>query len=167
MKKCLTGLRWRHHFFGPYAFELPEIMSQIGYRIAEERFEAGGFEGSTYSVDEEAPFPDELPFYVQGVVDRVLKKWGLADTREILDYVYFETEPMRGTNEGDELDFHSVLPNRGSYEISIAHPPEHLARSRRERLSKHKAPYGRIKKRVAEPPPRELLDALDELDKGD
>ena len=45
-----------------------------------------------------------LPFYIVGQIQAAVKKWA-DDTFALLDYVYFETEPMVGIKPGDLLDF--------------------------------------------------------------
>jgi len=42
------------------------------------------------------------------VLDHVLDRWALEDLWPLLDYVYFETEPMQGARRGDILDFSKV-----------------------------------------------------------
>lgn len=44
------------------------------------------------------------------IVDRILKWWMWEDTNVLLDYVYFETEPMRQSRRGDILDFSTISP---------------------------------------------------------
>ena len=41
---------------------------------------------------------------------RVVDEWGGLSLNHLLNYVYFETEPMMNAARGDELDFGAVKP---------------------------------------------------------
>jgi hypothetical protein len=47
---------------------------------------------------------------VSGIIGDLVKKWGGADINRLLDYVYFETEPMENAHRGDILDFSTIQP---------------------------------------------------------
>jgi len=42
----------------------------------------------------------------------VLKRWGIRTTGEILNYVYFQTEPMEAGIRNQPLDFSLIPPER-------------------------------------------------------
>ena len=42
------------------------------------------------------------------IVDRVIETWGLEELNELLNYVYFNTEPMQNAERGCVLDFSTV-----------------------------------------------------------
>jgi hypothetical protein len=58
--------------------------------------------------DEDAFMRARADFELETIVDRIVKEWGDADLNKLLDYVYFETEPMQNAKRGDVLDFSSV-----------------------------------------------------------
>ena len=54
---------------------------------------------------------------VKRCVDNVVEQWGLDSLPAILDYVYFETEPMQDAKRGEYLDFSKI-------QIESPIPPE-------------------------------------------
>ncbi|MBW2615294.1 MAG: hypothetical protein JRD02_03840 [Deltaproteobacteria bacterium] len=71
-----------------------------------------------------------LPFYITGPLQAAVKKWA-GDTYDLLDHVYFETEPMIDVQPGDLLDF------------SRAQEPETVKQISMKRLSKKKLAQGK------------------------
>lgn len=159
LQRRLTNLRWVHHFFGPYAFELDPVAGSLGFDLQIEAIGTPGRQAKLHKVQRDVEFPKELEGYVQSIVDRVLTIWGLADTREIVDYVYAETEPMIGSEEGDELDFSKVEKDFGAYELrfNLEAGPMKL----RERSGEYPA---RVRRRLTKPPDQQFMDALNALE---
>lgn len=108
-QKRLTPLKWQFYYYGPYPLEIEKIL------------------GSSELEEEEINLPEEKVFhrlrimvkepqkrYVEPEIERLIRKvveeWGGLDLRYLLDYVYFETEPMIGARQGDILDFSKVRP---------------------------------------------------------
>jgi hypothetical protein len=162
LEKTLTGLTWINHHFGPYAFALPKITSGIGFDLSTETFTTEGHEGHSYKVEREAKFPEELGPVAQMIVDRVLKVWGLASTREMLDYIYFETEPMIYAEFGDVLDFIKVEPEIGAYQISFKETKKLM--KLRERIISTLGKTARVKKRITDTPDDLFFEVMDSMD---
>jgi len=98
----LAKLSWRFLHFGPYAVELASILG--GSDVEKTEFESGKVcHQFSFEPDElEGPqVPDEAGRLIAGLV----KTWGDADLNALLDYVYFDTEPMEGAERGQLLDF--------------------------------------------------------------
>jgi len=98
----LAELDWRFLHFGPYPTELASLLG--GLDVEETEFTAGKI------VHRLAFGPEELrdqqvPDEVRSVVARLVKTWGDADLNTLLDYVYFETEPMENARRGERLNF--------------------------------------------------------------
>jgi hypothetical protein len=55
-------------------------------------------------LDEEPKIIDDLPTYVRSKLQWAIQKWA-DDSYGLLDYVYFETEPMIEISPGALLDF--------------------------------------------------------------
>ena len=47
---------------------------------------------------------------MRGVIDSVYQRWAAVELQLVLDYVYFETQPMLHAKRFEPLDF-SVIPN--------------------------------------------------------
>lgn len=79
----------------------------------------------------------------EGILRTVLNAWGSKTTAEILDYVYFETEPMKFGERYKRLDFNLI-----SLEPPIKYSP-HSSEKTPEQIRKLKAEF---KKRLAAQP---------------
>jgi hypothetical protein len=64
---------------------------------------------------------DFFPISVVSPLKRAIKKYG-DDTQALLDYVYFETEPMEGVKKGDLLDFSKARASSRPKLLSIQKP---------------------------------------------
>ncbi len=106
---ALTGLPWRFVYYGPYC---PEAMSAIDETVSEGLISMSIHEGrydkdfrSFTCRDPEAEQSEQvLPLEVVSQLKWAIKTYG-DDTPSLLDYVYFETEPMEDVKKGDLLDF--------------------------------------------------------------
>lgn len=150
-----THLPWRFYHYGPYALEIDELLQQLHLDLPEEEVRtAAGHRAFTYRAN--AWQLDELerriPSDLRAVGDRVLSRWALEGLNQILDYVYFHTEPMKSARRGDALDFSTIEPLRYEAQREISLPDESLKDLRhrfneaRERL--------RLRPRRIDPPPR-------------
>jgi len=111
-RRTLTEAVWRFHHFGPYCEELVEaagsadgIQPEPVTEFAEGKFFRG------YRVKEARPeVGRSWPAPVRGIVDSVFQLWAPVELPLLLDYVYFETQPMLRATRFALLDF-SVIPN--------------------------------------------------------
>jgi hypothetical protein len=101
----LANLNWRFLHFGPYAYELAELLG--GPEIEKTEFAGGKIAHRLCFEPEELDGP-QVPDEASHLIARLVKTWGDADLNAMLDYVYFETEPMEKAKRGERLDF-SVL----------------------------------------------------------
>ncbi len=163
--RTLTGLDWVHYKFGPYAFELPAVTRYLGFDLSTEEFTANGHEGRAFRAERHADFPAELHGSAKLVVDRVIRIWGLVSTREMLDYVYFHTEPMLETKQGEHLDFSRVQPDVGAYQLRF-HDSKKL-KELRKRLATPLAITERVQHPLAGPPDEVFIEAMNKLDSED
>jgi hypothetical protein len=104
----LTNLRWQFYHYGPYASEIEQV---LGSPDIEETFFylKDGKHGSQYGLVEDER-DGSVPSELRRVIDYIVKDWGETDLNKLLDYVYFETEPMIDATRGEVLDFTKVRP---------------------------------------------------------
>lgn len=88
--KRLTDLPWKFHHFGPYASVLGNYLGNPNV------------DSIAWSITHRANPADHD---VLRCVVQVVQRWGDADLNELLDYVYFETEPMQAAHRGERLEF--------------------------------------------------------------
>ena len=108
--QTLTGWPWKFVHYGPFCSESLKAIKEAaerGYIEAysyESKFDEEEHFLYRYKADQEPAIASLLPFYIAGQIQAAVKKWA-DDTFALLDYVYFETEPMVGIKPGDMLDF--------------------------------------------------------------
>jgi hypothetical protein len=116
--ETLTGWPWAFVYFGPWCKEVNEAIEKSakkGLILAQEYPSKYDDDKdyrlfSTESTDEEPKIIDALPTYVWSRLQWAIQKWA-DDWHGLLDYVYFETEPMIEAKPGALLDFsHSQMP---------------------------------------------------------
>ena len=107
--KPVTGLEWRFHHYGPYAAELDrEIDDNRLFQVFGSRGTGYGFSPSREWRQIEAAFNTHYEPAVKRIADDVVKQWGLETLNTVLEYVYFETEPMQDAERGEILDFSKI-----------------------------------------------------------
>jgi len=144
----LTDFNWVFYHYGPYIFELPRILDALNLDLPqEERFLAEGrtFQavrhvGPSFHIDPERRFGSRGA----QTVTRVLDEWLEEDLNQILNYVYFQTEPMLvAEKRGEALDLttvkrqfpESMLPSSKSLSPEAELAIRNLRQHERESLS--------------------------------
>lgn len=103
----LFNCNWIFWHFGPYAMEFAEVFG--GDDVERIELKSGKTAKClNYSWDElrRREVPEEVTRVLKGIVAR----WAGEDLNRLLDYVYFETEPMENVRRGDTLDFSRLAP---------------------------------------------------------
>ncbi|OGU31943.1 MAG: hypothetical protein A2X67_10675 [Ignavibacteria bacterium GWA2_55_11] len=105
----LTDLRWLFYHYGPYALELGSVLDDKEFQQIE-RVNDEGRKYTQFTVEEsKSKFGLRLDPKLTLVVKRVVGTWGNVRLPELLDYVYFDTEPMQAVERrGQVLDFTAV-----------------------------------------------------------
>ena len=114
-----TGLKWWFHHYGPWVKELEDAILNNPYITV-----SGGTvsrPGYRFNLDSSwkeirGKFLSEYGRPVEIIANSVVADWGLEPLEAILDYVYFETEPMQDARRGSILDFSTIT--RGVIETS-------------------------------------------------
>ena len=116
--KVLTGVEWIFYKYGPYSSEIESILKDFPV----EAIFIGNDRKFRRIFINEPQRELEIDFERKLLIDRVLKKWLEASTDEILNYVYFETEPMiKAQKRGQKLDFSTIMPKGQDKEIQWTH----------------------------------------------
>lgn len=105
-QKRLTNLEWKFYHYGPYAPELEKILGspdleKISVDLSKEKT---GFKYELVREDEKYP----IPWEVDRLISQIVSRWGDEDLNKLLDFVYFETEPMQYAKRGQLLNFSVV-----------------------------------------------------------
>ena len=105
----VTDVNWIFHHYGPYERELDRAISSNPYVVMDGDRRGYSFrttEGDWRNIHRR--FNDEFNRATVLTANKVIEQWGMQPLNVILDYVYFETEPMQNVERGDSLDFSSV-----------------------------------------------------------
>lgn len=132
-QKRLTYLKWEFYHYGPYPREIEEVLCLQDFEeekisLSEDRV----FRKLKHAVSEPKVVYSKTG--IERLVKRIINEWGGFDLRYLLDYVYFETEPMIGAKPGDVLDFSTIKP---WHEVKI-----------KEIRIKDRKKFGELKKKV-------------------
>jgi hypothetical protein len=107
----LTGFQWKFFHLGPWAREFDPLLDELLAHgvLIETPSSRAEFDTKFFKTSGEfdltelfGTFKEELP------VKRVLEQWAESTTGEILNYVYFHTEPMEHGIRSQPLDFTTI-----------------------------------------------------------
>lgn len=109
-RRLLTGLDWIAYKYGPFAFEIPQAIEALGYRLErEEVVTTEGRPAIVFRAEEEVDLPSIADFATQALIQDTIKRWAYENLNDLLNYVYFCTPPMEEATFGERLDF-DVIP---------------------------------------------------------
>jgi hypothetical protein len=105
----LTKWPWKFVHYGPFCNESLDAIekafqSELIQRSAYESKYADEDYFLYWCKENSTDIERKLPIYLTSPLHEAISKWG-DDTFGLLDYVYFETEPMLDAKKGDLLDF--------------------------------------------------------------
>jgi len=103
----LSQLPWKFLHYGPYTMEIEPLLQSFSLD-EKETIVKNHYKVFTYKVDHPETLDGILPFSDQTMIDRIIERWALESLNRLLDYVYFETEPMKGASRGELLDFSTI-----------------------------------------------------------
>lgn len=103
--KRLTDEEWVFWKYGPYFWKYEEIISNEAIFLTPDQAD------EYYPVEVREDYQTkELSFEEENSIGRALEH-AADDLNQILDFVYFDTEPiMKAQTRGETLDFDSVMP---------------------------------------------------------
>jgi len=143
--KTFTGFRWKYFHLGPWTKEFDPLLDIL---VAQGALVENSSARSDYdtkflraseTIDLRKPFDT---YKDEAILKVLLDTWGSSGTGEILDYVYFRTEPMEQGVRSEDLDFSKVLPQipETYRRTASAGTSGELSRLRRELTQKMSAP---------------------------
>ena len=168
-----TNLQWKFFHLGPWTNEFDPLLQELmeDEAIVETKSVKADYETKFYRASEPSDFGRLFQKYSdQAILKTILDTWAESSTGEILDYVYFRTEPMEFGIRNQPLDFSRIvqLPAQKYVRTSSGKSTKEIATARRhiqETLKK----TGRKESQFTFTLPRydeEYLAALEKLDNG-
>lgn len=109
--ETFTGFDWIYYLYGPWTPEYDDLIKQLEAEgaLRLEPWVSGGIEGERVTASERV----ELDRVITSAdvffrTRRQVDTWADRAIPRLLDYVYFETEPMQGAVKMQRLDFTKV-----------------------------------------------------------
>lgn len=105
-----TGFDWIYHLLGPWTATYdPMLEGLLANQIISTKRGTIDFDADLFETKEDVDLDKLFTSYKdEFLLKGVLNTWAEKSTPEILDYVYFQTEPMSKAERGKALDFSSV-----------------------------------------------------------
>ncbi|MGC2111541.1 MAG: type II toxin-antitoxin system antitoxin SocA domain-containing protein [Candidatus Korobacteraceae bacterium] len=109
--ETLTGFAWIFYWYGPWSSDYDQLLDQMEAEavLARNQWAAGNLDGERLSAIESRDLGKTIAntneyFRIRHLVDT----FAALATSELLDFVYFDTEPMVGAEKGKRLDFGKI-----------------------------------------------------------
>ncbi len=107
----LTDLRWLFYYYGPYTVELESILAEREFEKTEIKTQSDKDLILFRIAEGMATYEPNVDVKLSLIIKKIVGEWGNKPLEELLDYVYFETEPMESVKQrGDVLDFSTIKP---------------------------------------------------------
>ena len=103
-EKTLTGISWHYYHYGPYFFEIGDILRSASIDLDATEVATASGRGYTYRSLEDQDISRFVDFATEQQINRIIKRWALEDTRTLLAFVY-NTTPIKSGSRGTPLDF--------------------------------------------------------------
>lgn len=139
-QQTFTGFQWKFFHLGPWTNEIDRLLEDLVHSsdLIPKPYSTQEYDSYNYEAAEDSDIGALFTSVRdEGAIKRVLSTWAERSVGEILDYVYFHTEPMEHGIRNAPLDF-SVIS---------AQAPERYARSSSATLP---ADAARLRKTVKE-----------------
>ncbi len=173
-RETFTGFQWKFFHLGPWTNELDPLLDELTASVdlvARPNLKPE-FDSKNYEASEEHDTGSLFTSHQdKGALESVLYTWAERSTSEILDYVYFRTEPMERGIRNAPLDF-STIPTQAPEKYTkptSSTPSSEIARLRREFRERMARLKNREQERFDFTPPRydeEFLQAIGKLDQA-
>lgn len=140
--EMFTGFNWIFYKYGPYTSEIDEVLSYAGIELEEEVITLEkSIKRLKVSETEEIYHVDSK---LENYLHRIWTEWGLESLPKLLDFVYFETEPMIYAKRGEPLNFSKVvkreIPKKIKWSPEKQKKLQEIGKSIKEKLNKISLP---------------------------
>jgi len=125
-KKTLTEINWVFYHYGPYFFEVGDVLRSASIDLEAREVMTQRGKGYTYRVIDTQDISKLVDFTTEQQINRIIKQWALEDTQALLDFVY-NTPPIKKGQRGNPIDFSLALEKRelkqeSEIEIPVSNP---------------------------------------------
>jgi uncharacterized phage-associated protein len=136
-RRRLTDLHWLFYHYGPYVKTLEPAFRSLSYQEVDDP-ETGlrGWNVRPWETEDLDRIEERLPHRVAKVAEDVCRRWSLTPLGKLLDFVYFETEPMVEAVRGEGLRFETVEPS-----LPVVRSATRVSEQAKNRLAKVGSPF--------------------------
>ena len=109
--ETFTGFEWKFFHLGPWAAQFDSVLNGLieGGEVVQQSVQSADYEVALLRTEEAVELKSAVPDVRDEIqLNRILMDWGTKSTGELLDYVYFRTEPMEHGVRNERSDFSSV-----------------------------------------------------------
>lgn len=137
-----TGFNWIFYKYGPYTSEIDVVLASAGIYLEEEVISSEkSIKRLKISEPEEIYSVDST---LENYLYRIWTDWGMESLPKLLDFVYFETEPMIYARRGEPLDFSKIvkkeIPKKIKWTTEKQKKLRELGKSIKEKLNNMSMP---------------------------
>jgi hypothetical protein len=115
-RRIFSGFEWKFFHLGPWAREFDPLLEDLVARggLVETTGSRPEYEARFYRASEPSDLGGLFASYQdEAALKVILDTWGQSSTGEILDYVYFRTDPMECGVRNEPLDFSKIPAQSG------------------------------------------------------
>jgi len=109
-RETFTHFNWIFYKYGPYTAEIDTVIGSTGIEIEEESITSEKSIKKIKFEDIDDTEIESIPLSLENYLHRIWSEWGTESLPRLLDFVYFETEPMIDAMRGHPLDFSKITP---------------------------------------------------------
>lgn len=163
----LTDLDWLFYHYGPYAFEIDAILEGREFLMEKKETKSERVVQQYKIAEPTAKYSSYVDAKVSLIIKRIVGTWGNKPLEELLDFMYFDTEPMEAVEQrGERLDFSTVKKEPAALVIPLkaSKETEQKVAELRKRLAPSLKKWGeqRIERRHEGKEYTEAMEAWDE-----
>jgi hypothetical protein len=111
-RETFSGFNWRFYLLGPWEDEYYPTLDKYEANGSLEKKAVKDEYGTEFITTQENPRLRDLFATRQEeiILEDLIRTWAKVPTEEILDHIYFRTEPMQDAVREERLDFSKVSP---------------------------------------------------------
>ncbi|MFA6385921.1 MAG: type II toxin-antitoxin system antitoxin SocA domain-containing protein [Candidatus Paceibacterota bacterium] len=131
----LSDAKWVYFLYGPYLYEYNEILTNSDFE-EEEIEDSIELEKMATFIEPKRNNKKELTVDINMIITNIVAQYGGNKLDDLLEYIYFETEPMmKAETRGEYLNF-DVVMNSEYYKIRALHIEKDIENSLRNNFRK-------------------------------
>lgn len=170
-RSTYTGFNWKYYHLGPWTAEYDGVLEGLlaNQILTMRRSSDPGYDTEFYRSPEHVDVSQLFSSYKdESILKNILYTWGEKATPEILDYVYFQTEPMQHGERNEPLDFRRIEEQLPQYKRSSSGKKQEEIDAVRQKIKERRAVRtGQQDKAITFTPPKydeEFFESMEKIE---